>query len=362
MPTVGNHQQGAFANPQNGQSGDASVVLANDNANRVTTNAHDADATIHVQSSVLASRPAAGTAQRVWITTDGLRLYMDSGSVWGELAYLPSVGGTVSGAVTISSGGIAVTGNSTITGTLSGITTLTATSLTGTITTAAQPNITSVGVLASTHLTSPVVDSGGLTVTAGGLTVSAGTTAVQALTATGATVSGGVTVTGANITVDNGAGLVVAGTLRVQALSTGAAVTGALTVSAGFTVTTGGATVTAGGLLVSAGGAAITGNSTITGTLGGLTGLTVASGGATITAGGITVTAGDVNIAAGVVKSSAQGMFGAWNGTGAAGFLSLSTDTAATASSGTTTLPATPQGFFLWRNGTTVVKVPYYNA
>lgn len=86
--TVSAWQQGAFVTPVNGGSGDASVVLGNDNALRLKFNAHDADSTIHVQSSILASRPAAGTAGRFWITTDGLRAYLDSGSVWNELAYV----------------------------------------------------------------------------------------------------------------------------------------------------------------------------------------------------------------------------------------------------------------------------------
>lgn len=95
-----------------------------------------------------------------------------------------------------------------------GATTGTFTNVAGTLTTAAQPNITSVGILASPHMTSPVVDSGGLTVTLGGLTVSSGTTAVQAFTATtgafsallsanaGLTVASGqtLTLTGATIT------------------------------------------------------------------------------------------------------------------------------------------------------------------
>jgi hypothetical protein len=102
--TVNSRQQGAYATPVEGGALDASVVLGNDNTTRVTYNGHDADATIHVQSSTLASRPAAGTAQRFWVTTDGLRAYVDSGLVWGELAYLPTVGGTVSGPVVIAQG------------------------------------------------------------------------------------------------------------------------------------------------------------------------------------------------------------------------------------------------------------------
>lgn len=57
--------------------------------------------------------------------------------------------GQFGGTLTVTTGGIAVTGNSTITGTLGGITTLTATTLAGTLSTAAQPNVTSVGTLTS---------------------------------------------------------------------------------------------------------------------------------------------------------------------------------------------------------------------
>lgn len=59
---------------------------------------------------------------------------------------------TVAASVTVSTGGITVTGNSTMAGTLGGVTTLTCTTVTatnlgGTLSTAAQPNVTSVGTL-----------------------------------------------------------------------------------------------------------------------------------------------------------------------------------------------------------------------
>ena len=98
--TVSQHQAATFTTPVNATLSDAAVVLANDNAVGAALNAHDADATIHVQSSVLGSRPAAGTAQRVWITTDGLRAYVDSGSAWGELAYLVAAASTTTAAST----------------------------------------------------------------------------------------------------------------------------------------------------------------------------------------------------------------------------------------------------------------------
>ncbi|MGN6205987.1 hypothetical protein [Humibacter sp.] len=389
MATVSSHQQGAFSNPQNGQTGDAAVVLANDNALRATTNAHDADATIHIQSSVLASRPAAGTAGRPWITTDGLRFYMDSGSAWGELAYLPLVGGTLTGpltggltvstgGVTVSASGITVTGNSTIAGTLGSLTGLTVggsgiTVSAGGVAITGNSNIT--GTLGS--LTGLTVGGSGITVSAGGIAVNAGTTAVQALTATTGTfsTSTGLTTVGRLEFAADGV------SPRLQSYSTktfyinelgnpvniGGAVTiatGGLTVSASGAAITGNSTVTgtlgvSSAITVSAGGIAVTGNSTITGTLSGLTGLTVASGGITVTAGDVTLSSGQLTTS-GVVKAAVQGMFGAYNGTGDAGSIIVSNDTSASATAGAASLPAAPVGFFRWHLGATVVKIPYY--
>lgn len=90
--TVGQHGVAAFTNPSNGDPLDATVVKGNDNTLRTAYVAHDDDPGIHVQSSLLASRPAAGTAGRKWLTTDtgAVRLWYDTGSVWEELAYLTS--------------------------------------------------------------------------------------------------------------------------------------------------------------------------------------------------------------------------------------------------------------------------------
>lgn len=105
---------------------------------------------------------------------------------------------TLFGGLTVSSGGVTVTGNSTITGTLSGITTLTATSLGGTLTTASQPNVTGVGTLGALNVT------GALNV--GGITCSAN------LNLTGA---------GSNVRVTNGQLSVVAATAPDVGLSIG---------------------------------------------------------------------------------------------------------------------------------------------
>lgn len=179
--TIGQHGIAAFTNPSNGDALDANIVKGNDNSLRSVYVDHDSDPGIHVQSSLLASRPAAGTLGRKWLTTDSgaVRLWYDDGSAWQEISYVSSIGsptfssltvtndltvdtstlkvdstnnrvgintavpvstldvsGTVrtsntvtvtSGGITVSAGGITVTGNSSITGTLTGLTGVTVT-------------------------------------------------------------------------------------------------------------------------------------------------------------------------------------------------------------------------------------------
>jgi hypothetical protein len=88
MPTtVGQHAVAAFTSPINGTSPiDATTVRTNDNTLRTSYVNHDADPGIHVQSSALASRPAAGTAGRKWMTVDGsvVRMWYDDGTNWQE--------------------------------------------------------------------------------------------------------------------------------------------------------------------------------------------------------------------------------------------------------------------------------------
>lgn len=180
MPgTINQYQQTAFSTPINGAVADATVVLGNDNAVRTKHNSHDADATIHLQSSILSSRPGASIAQRVWLTTDERRIYVDSGTAWSEVAYLSTAGGTVTGAVAFSAG---------ITGT-----TL---AFTGAVT-----------------LSSSVTLSNGLT-------VSSGSTAVQDLTATQGTFTAPTTVSVSGHTVE------LTGTTAAGALVQGGWVTG----------------------------------------------------------------------------------------------------------------------------------------
>jgi len=83
--TVGQHSVAAFTSPVNGTTPiDANSVRGNDNTVRSAYVDHDADPGIHVQSSTLASRPAAGTAGRKWITEDSgvYTLWFDDGTNW----------------------------------------------------------------------------------------------------------------------------------------------------------------------------------------------------------------------------------------------------------------------------------------
>lgn len=101
MPTtVGSHSVSAFSSPSNGDALDASVVKGNDNTIRASYVAHDADPGIHVQSSLLSARPAAGTVGRKWMTTDSgsVKLWYDTGSVWEEISAPAAAAGTLTGA------------------------------------------------------------------------------------------------------------------------------------------------------------------------------------------------------------------------------------------------------------------------
>jgi hypothetical protein len=118
MALIGQHQQTAFANPQAGQSPmAASVVRGNDNAVASKHNAHDSDATIHVQSGLLSARPAAGTAFALYADETG-RLYQDNGTDWVEVPYLRvnAASNTLTGNLTVE-GNAAVEGNFAVDGT-----------------------------------------------------------------------------------------------------------------------------------------------------------------------------------------------------------------------------------------------------
>lgn len=220
--TISQYQITTFTSPVNGTTPiDANTVRGNDNSIRTSHNAHDADPGIHVQSSVLASRPAAGTAGRKWLTTDGLRIYYDTGSAWSEAAYLPLVGGTVTGATTFSaavtmSSTLAVTGAITATGGVTGALTgnaSTATALATARTLWGQSfdgtanvsgaltdvtTITASGAINGQTISATANFTGSVTV-ANGLTVSAGTSALQAITGTTLALSGTYTGTVADL-------------------------------------------------------------------------------------------------------------------------------------------------------------------
>jgi len=99
---INNHQVGSFSDPNNGDPLDATVIRTNLNAITVKYDAHDNDPGIHLQSSTLASRPAAGTAGRKWLTADAgeYKLWYDDGVKWHE------VGGAVIELEYIASGAI----------------------------------------------------------------------------------------------------------------------------------------------------------------------------------------------------------------------------------------------------------------
>lgn len=103
-------QVSAFTTPANETAIDADQVRGNDNTLRAGLNSHDGEPGVHLQGSVLAERPIAGTAGRKWMTTDDFRIFYDDGSNWREIAYVPTgsaaaltsltVGGTLALAAT----------------------------------------------------------------------------------------------------------------------------------------------------------------------------------------------------------------------------------------------------------------------
>lgn len=233
--TTGQHQLTAFTTPVNGTSPiDADEVRTNDATIRTAYNAHDSDTGIHVQSSVIGSRPAAGTSGRKWLTVDALsaptsvRAFYDDGTNWYELSYLSTAGGTVAG-------NLSVTGTVTATlgfiSTASGITAVLAADGSGAYVEAQGAN--SLRFLTDNVTRVTIGAAGGLTVASGGMAVTGNSTITGSL--------GGIT----GLTVASG-GASIAG---------GGAVTGTWAVTGTLTATT--------GLTVSGGGAAITGDSTL---------------------------------------------------------------------------------------------------
>ena len=83
MAAVGSHQTRTFSSPVLSAAGvDANVVRGNDNVLLTALNAHDADASIHIQSGTLAARPASLAEGSTYFCTDTQDTYTYSGGGW----------------------------------------------------------------------------------------------------------------------------------------------------------------------------------------------------------------------------------------------------------------------------------------
>jgi hypothetical protein len=188
-----------FITPVNGKRGfDANETRTNDNINRTAFNTHDSDPSIHLQSSVSGSRPAASVAGlgAKWIDNDTFRVYYSDGTNWHEIAYLTSSGGTVSGNVVIT-GTLEVDGNFSV-----NTTKFTVASASGNTVVAGTLGVTGV-VTASSGLVSTVFSNGTATI----LLVAAGAAPTLSFPSTGvASFAGAVTLASTLATGDPGAG------------------------------------------------------------------------------------------------------------------------------------------------------------
>jgi hypothetical protein len=81
---VGQHQVRPFNSPVQGAPANPDIVRGNDTILQQALNRHDADPTIHVQSSELADRPAAGVPGRLWVTHSAgvYAFWFDDGTTW----------------------------------------------------------------------------------------------------------------------------------------------------------------------------------------------------------------------------------------------------------------------------------------
>lgn len=312
--TTGQHQLTAFTTPVNGTSPiDADEVRTNDATIRTAYNAHDSDTGIHVQSSVLGSRPSAGTSGRKWLTVDALsaptsvRAFYDDGTNWYELSYLSTAGGTVSGNLSVT-GTLGVTGGGTFGDSVTAVNTITVSRvssevdifLTRTGTNALNVYLYNAGTAAGFY---DGTNTRGVWVyepSPNRLSVIGALVAESTLAVTGAiTASSTLAVTGASITVTNAnAGIANVPTggayagAGIQSLVTRAASTAfdhfyaTANGVVGFRVRGDGSALFAGAVTVSAGGIGVTGNSTVTGTLNVTALLTLGSAGALTDGGG----------------------------------------------------------------------------
>lgn len=82
--TVGRHTIEPFHSPVQGVPVNPDIVRGNDTITQRAFNSHDEDPTIHIQSSAMARRPAAGVAGRIWVTESAgvYELWFDDGSTW----------------------------------------------------------------------------------------------------------------------------------------------------------------------------------------------------------------------------------------------------------------------------------------
>jgi hypothetical protein len=88
MPTtIAQHQLTPVLVPVPGGPLSADAVRTTDNTTIGKHNDHDGDPGVHLQSSTLAARPAAGTLGRKWVTADAgsYKLWYDTGTVWAEI-------------------------------------------------------------------------------------------------------------------------------------------------------------------------------------------------------------------------------------------------------------------------------------
>lgn len=215
--TIGQHGVAAFTSPVNGDLLNATVVLSNDNTTRSAYVDHDIDSGIHVQSSLLAARPAAGTAGRKWMTTDtgDVNLWFDTGTAWEEIAYVPSVGGNAATATALQTprniNGVAFDGTANITVTAAAGTVTGATLASNVL----ASSLTSVGTLSGLTVTAPI--AGSVTGSSGSTTGSSASTTGNAATATAlqtARTINGTSFDGtANVTVTAAAGTLTGATL-----------------------------------------------------------------------------------------------------------------------------------------------------
>lgn len=83
MASVSTHQTLTFSSPVLSSTGvDANVVRGNDNVLRAALNAHDADASIHVQSGTFANRPTTIADGSTYFCTDTQDTYSRVAGAW----------------------------------------------------------------------------------------------------------------------------------------------------------------------------------------------------------------------------------------------------------------------------------------